>query len=188
MLYSIIRCSQIAANFLIFNMCCSNGIGMHTLKFRPYHLLLLASVCTILGSIVMRNIQLNVIFYDSFVVFSNLFLLNSFAAVLFLLWIIYQSTQRLPYLQELTWIHVAGTILITAMLLTTVWFQSTAISHHPPGVGLRATSGDDIAEAGELYTGERLLSMAVVGLLILQLCYIINLWIAINWRRAVIRR
>jgi hypothetical protein len=138
-----------------------------SILLKPYNILGL--LCLLLGFISFLNFEpsFNIQLGDSYHIFSESFIIRIIAILLFILWVLYKLTIKLPISNVFNWIHVVGTLICSLLIVT---FPRWA----PPGQwSLNRTIGWFPDNGLQLY-GHKIIPIVLV-LIIFQLIFVINL-------------
>lgn len=85
---------------------------------KPYNLLIITALLFFIVSFVVKNQSLDVHIYDTYYVIDFAFVFRTLTVILFIYWLLYNTTKRFLFSSFLSWAHIVATIL-TAILVVT---------------------------------------------------------------------
>ena len=137
--------------------------------FKPYHLFALAAVLLIMLSFVPFNHPMDLPVQGASYMLSYTDTLRAIAMLLLLFWILYMITVRFLFSLVLIWVH----IIVTLLLLVLIVFLFFRYSGQNASNGLLELS----FQAG--LNPQMIVPVLIMLLLIMQLTYIINLFLGV---------
>jgi hypothetical protein len=100
---------------------------------RPYNFFLLASVLLALGAFYIPRQILDIHLHDTYYVISVTYLFWAIALMFLFAWVGYKLTNRYLLTKYLTWFHVASTLIVVMILLTTKLWHDNPVQTNERG-------------------------------------------------------
>ena len=136
---------------------------------RPYHMLALAAVLLIMLSFIPANHPMDLPVQGASYVLSFGDTLRAMAMLLLLFWILYMTTVRFLFSVVLIWVHTVITLLLTVFIVL-LFFRYSGQNAANEAMELSFQTG---------LNPQMLVPVLIMLLLIMQLSYIINLFLGV---------
>ena len=136
---------------------------------RPYHMLALAAVLLIMLSFIPANHPMDLPVQGASYVLSFGDTLRAMAMLLLLFWILYMTTVRFLFSVVLIWVHTVITLLLTVFIVL-LFFRYSGQNAANEAMELSFQTG---------LNPRMLVPVLIMLLLIMQLSYIINLFLGV---------
>ena len=136
---------------------------------RPYHMLALAAVLLIMLSFIPANHPMDLPVQGASYVLSFGDTLRAMAMLLLLFWILYMTTVRILFSVVLIWVHTVITLLLTVFIVL-LFFRYSGQNAANEAMELSFQTG---------LNPRMLVPVLIMLLLIMQLSYIINLFLGV---------
>lgn len=136
---------------------------------RPYHMLALAAVLLIMLSFIPANHPMDLPVQGASYVLSFGDTLRAMAMLLLLFWILYMTTVRFLFSVVLIWVHTVITLLLTVFIVL-LFFRYSGQNAANEAMELSFQTG---------LNPQMIVPVLIMLLLIMQLSYIINLFLGV---------